>query len=266
MRYLMLMLSIAVSGPLSAADNDRGIFDAVLTFGSDTAVDTGRAVTAPLRWEGEDWLVFGGCAAVVGVSMATYDSHVRDNAQQDRSANSDRYSKYANTMGTIWSLGVLAGSATYGWVADDERALHAARDGLEASIIASVVICPVVKFAVGRERPRQDQDGSDDFRPFSGNSSFPSGHTTQAFTIATVVARTWSDQWYVGALAYGVAASVGLARINDNSHYLSDVLAGAALGTAVGWAVVGWNHERSNVRIEPMAGLGFGGVHVEWMF
>jgi membrane-associated phospholipid phosphatase len=262
----LFLIAWSLAGTAWAVDGNDGFLSSIYDFGNDTVVDAGRTVIAPLSWDGGDWLLFGGCAAAIGVSAITADHDIRIEAQENRNQHGDRYATYANTMGTVWSLGVLAGSAGYGWIADDAQARHAARDGLEATIIASVLIGPIVKWSVGRQRPDQDTDGADDFHHFSGNSSFPSGHATQAFAIATVMARTWSDQWYVAALAYGVAASVGYARINDNQHYLSDVIAGAALGTAVGWAVVGWNQDRRGLRVEPMAGVGFGGVRVAWVF
>lgn len=64
------------------------------------------------------------------------------------------------------------------------------------------------------------------------NLSFPSGHTTTAFAFASVVAA--EHEWYWGVASYSLATYVGLSRINDNAHYLHDVVAGAAIGTVFG--------------------------------
>lgn len=64
-----------------------------------------------------------------------------------------------------------------------------------------------------------------------GSSSFPSGHTTQAFTAATFMHKEFGHKsiWYsIGA--FGAASSVGACRILNNAHWVSDVLVGAALG------------------------------------
>ncbi|HEY9008786.1 phosphatase PAP2 family protein [Ohtaekwangia sp.] len=65
----------------------------------------------------------------------------------------------------------------------------------------------------------------------SNNFSFPSGHTAQAFATATFMAKEYGDEsiWYsVGA--YTMATTVGVMRILNNRHWISDVLAGAGIG------------------------------------
>ncbi|TDB68898.1 phosphatase PAP2 family protein [Arundinibacter roseus] len=65
----------------------------------------------------------------------------------------------------------------------------------------------------------------------SGFDAFPSGHTTAAFTSATLLHKEYGHRsmWYsVGG--YAVASSVGALRIMKNEHWLSDVLFGAGVG------------------------------------
>ncbi len=78
-----------------------------------------------------------------------------------------------------------------------------------------------LKRAVGRERPNQ-----------SNHHSFPSGHTSHSFTVAAISHELLGGQ--IGYTAYGLAVVVALSRIHDNKHYLSDVIAGGALGTVIG--------------------------------
>ena len=61
---------------------------------------------------------------------------------------------------------------------------------------------------------------------------FPSGHTITAFCFAPVVTRYWG--WGAGVPAYLLATLTGLARVEGSHHYLSDVIAGAALGVIIG--------------------------------
>ncbi len=69
-------------------------------------------------------------------------------------------------------------------------------------------------------------------RPDSGNpTSFPSGHTAQAFAAATFMAKEYGGKnvWYsIGA--YSMATTVGIMRVLNNRHWMSDVLVGAGIG------------------------------------
>lgn len=74
-----------------------------------------------------------------------------------------------------------------------------------------------------------DEERPDD----SGNDSFPSGHTSLAFSSATTLYRRYG--WQVGFPAYAVATLTGVARERARKHNWYDVVAGAALGTASSW-------------------------------
>lgn len=89
----------------------------------------------------------------------------------------------------------------------------------------------IIKLAVGRERPDQ-----------SDNMSFPSGHTTTAFSVAMsagMVAhmRGYKSEPYVWAAGFALATTTGYLRIAANKHWLTDTLGGALLGTAFGLTV-----------------------------
>jgi membrane-associated phospholipid phosphatase len=73
-------------------------------------------------------------------------------------------------------------------------------------------------------------------RPNGSTFSFPSGHATTAFAFSSVVAMEHSLPW--GIAANAMAAFVGFSRINDNAHYLHDVIAGATIGAMYGVGVV----------------------------
>lgn len=68
-------------------------------------------------------------------------------------------------------------------------------------------------------------------RPDGAPYSFPSGHTANVFAGATMLSMEYgNDNKWVPYVAYGVASSVGIMRIANNRHYISDVLFGAGLG------------------------------------
>lgn len=113
----------------------------------------------------------------------------------------------------------------------------------EGSVVASAIVTGVLKRTFGRARPYvvHDSDASDfsvGGRTHGGEDyrSFPSGHATQAFAAATAVMletrRRAPDQLHtVTPIAYGIATLAGGARVYHDKHWLSDVLAGAVIGT-----------------------------------
>lgn len=113
--------------------------------------------------------------------------------------------------------------------------------------LMTAVMTQGLKFAVGRTRP----DGS--------RYSFPSGHTSATFATATVLQRHYG--WKVGIPAYAVAAYVGGSRLQENRHYLSDVMFGAALGVVAGrTTTIGIG--RTKFAMSPIAAPGGGGVGI----
>lgn len=108
---------------------------------------------------------------------------------------------------------------------------------------ATVVI---LKRLVGEERP----DGGD-------NLSFPSGHSATAFAFAAVVGI--EHEWYWSVPAYTLATIVAASRINDNVHYLHDVVAGAAIGISYAYGLKALQDKENsgNMSFLPMEGGGY---------
>jgi undecaprenyl-diphosphatase len=91
-----------------------------------------------------------------------------------------------------------------------------------------IVVVLIVKILVQRKRPEGDWGGI--YRSTDPHS-FPSGHAARAFLIA-VIASALAPPW-LALLLWLWAPLVALARAAMGVHYLSDVVAGAALGIAV---------------------------------
>jgi membrane-associated phospholipid phosphatase len=139
------------------------------------------------------------------------------------------------------SLGILA----VGKLAGDQR-LAALGSDLVRSLIVSGSITQVLKLATHRERP----DGS-------SQMSFPSGHASASFAMATVAQGRYGPR--VGVPAYCVAAWIAASRLNENKHYLSDVIFGAAVGIAAGRGVnLGHGSKRMTVAPQVVPGGGAG--------
>ena len=170
-------------------------------------------------------------AAVVlgGIALAgAFDEPVGRDLQQDRSRFGDGLASGVRRLGeppvfvTVPVAIVAAGLLTR------RPALRRGGERIAVSLALAGVLAASSKFAVGRWRPDQTTETAH-FRPFSGADAFPSGHATMAFALATCLADEIGRPWATAALM-AVATGTAWSRLNDNKHWLSDVVAGAALG------------------------------------
>jgi hypothetical protein len=215
-------------------------------------VDLRDVLGAPLAWKAPQWERFSLAVAGVGVA-ALLDGRVRDSEQHDHNHLADQVAKDFEPLGSGGAWVVLGTFYLEGVLGSDSKARSVGEDGLIASLIAGGIVTPALKYIAGRSRPR-DTTQTFDFKTFGGGSSFPSGHTTEAFAVASVIATEYDAGWVKG-VAYGSAALVGFARIHHQAHFLSDVTAGALIGTAVGRAVVHRNaEERRRFQVAPLVG------------
>src|SRR6185437_10633243 len=106
--------------------------------------------------------------------------------------------------------------------------------------IDSAIVEGVLKGVTQRARPL---DGAERGEIIDGGSSFPSGHSTQAWPVATVIANDYQHRRAVQIAAYGIASAVTVARFTEHKHYLTDVVAGSALGFAIGRFVYKAHHQ-----------------------
>lgn len=121
------------------------------------------------------------------------------------------------------------------------------------SFVAASLVTEGLKAGVPRVRP----DGSD-------SHSFPSGHTSRSFAAATSLMRRQGSQ--VGLPALGVAGMVGVARVEGDRHYWSDVGVGAALGVAAGCLFTSEPEESDTVVVRAWGGGRGGGFNVQFRF
>lgn len=180
-----------------------------------------RAGSVMRWWEGA--AVFG------GVAVATlFDEGVQHSLQEARSRSSDDVASVVRRLGqpevfvTIPAVFFLTGMLSR------RPPLRHAATRIAASLAVTGVLVTATKFTVGRQRPSQGEE-PDILKPFSGSDAFPSGHASMAFALATSIADEIRRPWATVVL---MTAATGTAwsRLNDNAHWLSDVLAGAALG------------------------------------
>lgn len=221
--------------------------------------DIKATFTAPAHWDTCDWLIVGGVAAGIG-TVAVFDEDIQRAVQRNRNGTLDDIFSNVQGFGNEYAPGVIGAFYLGGMVFDDPQAKSVALDAASASIISSGLILYPLKYTVGRARPGSNL-GAYHFEPFSGHDSFPSGHTTEAFTLATVISEHYHSIW-IDIGCYGIASAVGYARLEQNDHWASDVLAGAAIGTFVGHLVVHMNHNRWGVAVQPIISREMNGVEV----
>jgi membrane-associated phospholipid phosphatase len=177
-----------------------------------------------------------GTAALIATDQQTGD----EVAESTRPLHASRFISYA---GSIYGVGAV--TATFylaGRSAHNERARETGLLGAEA-LIDSAIIATTVKEITQRTRPTGGVSRSDFF---DGGSSFPSGHSIEAWSLATVIANEYHDHKAVQLAAYGVATAVSVSRFTGRNHYLSDVLVGSALGYGIGRYVYHAHHRKTS--------------------
>ena len=104
-----------------------------------------------------------------------------------------------------------------------ETAIKAAAYSLGASI--------ATRYVMGRSRPTDGLGNTHfgGFRSGAWQSGFPSNHVAVAFALATPFAQQHDMPWL-----YGVAAATAFGRVQKRQHWVSDTVAGAAMGYAIG--------------------------------
>ncbi|MCA0431598.1 MAG: phosphatase PAP2 family protein [Bacteroidetes bacterium] len=130
------------------------------------------------------------------------------------------------TVGGIWINGYLK--------KDYELKRNAFKSA--SSIGLALAVASGLKYVVNRTRPYNDYPNEIIKRDDAGPYSFPSGHTTAAFSTATALSLTYK-KWEVIVPSILYAGFVGYSRMRLGMHYPSDVLGGAVIGVGSGFLV-----------------------------
>jgi membrane-associated phospholipid phosphatase len=236
----------------------RGLAEPVEVESSWTAgqILEGAAYTlaGPFELQAADLWVLA--PATVGTAAAV---HYDVSAQEwihgdlpDPSLGKRRLSYYGSYLGEGYvSVGVFGAMGIVGLLDHDRRAQRTCLEGLEA-VLATGVTTRILKLAVREPRP-SDATTVQVFSPnWRHSDSFPSGHTAVAFASATVLSGEYPG---FAPLFYALATYVGIARVQQNTHWVSDVVAGAAIGWISGVSALRANRKFS---IAPLAQSGSG--------
>jgi membrane-associated phospholipid phosphatase len=207
-------------------------------------------------WNG--WhLLFLAAGAGTTAIVHEFDPDIREAFQPER--------PFGKTFDDVMNWGfhpfVLAGATAlaFGAFKGFGKGVGAEKSALTAgTMFEALAITETLTFGLQLATHRGRPDGSN-------SRSFPSGHTSGVFALATV-AEVYYGPW-VGIPSYMLASLVGVSRIDGNKHAASDVVAGAVLGTLIGLGTAKWHKkEFSNFFVTPVIGDGQTGVAVTHSF
>lgn len=222
-----------------------------------------QGATKPFHMTKKDWVNLGKFGVITG-GLAFTDLPVQKFVTRltDRNPGLEKSSTYVTNFGGVYELYVLGGIGVYGYLFKNEKMKTTTYLATQA-YLTSTVFHSALKFITGRQRPyltdsTRVQNLPTFYGPFykspkdaSGKkifSSFPSGHTALAFAAATVYAMEYKDKLWVPLLAYSSASLIGLSRITENKHWVTDVFVGAALGYLTGKQVVNNYHRYAKIK------------------
>jgi len=200
--------------------------------------DTRNLLFSPASWGSKQWITLG---VVVGAGALAYsqDADIQAFFADHQSHATGNISKYIfEPFGNgKFSPVIIGGLYLGGFLAKDKRLAGTSLAAAKALFVSSV-FTQAIKQITHRHRPFQDEipDRADWDGPFSKTSfnSFPSGHATAAFSLATVFAFEYRKTVWIPCLAYTLATGTAISRLYDNKHWASDVVIGSAIGFFTG--------------------------------
>ena len=222
--------------------------------------DSRDIVIAPVRWNKYQWIAFSG-VTVITAFLFTQDASIQRITQNNQTHFLDVAAKSGlERLGSgVYSLPAMALLYGVGAIRKDDKEKYTALKGIEAYALGFVA-AQVLKQLTHRDRPYMDNppDPFQWYGPFHAPSysSFPSGHSTVAFAIATVVATSYSKTIWIPIVCYTFAGLTALSRVYQNDHWFSDIFVGSALGFAIGKTIM--NNQMKKLKIIPVSPNGMG--------
>ncbi len=227
-----------------------------------TLKSSGRVAASPLKFKLLDWAYAGAAAGAIAISF-TQDEYIHTKLRGRGNAALKGLATYAGEpfgnpyITTGSALGLYLIGKGFGKDEVAEPALLAFQ-----SIAISGTSAFLFKMLFHRQRPREGVEANPNvwYGPsfHDDNLSFPSGHTTIAFSIASSLSTYYKDRKGVGIALYSLATITGWSRIHDNEHWFSDVVAGAILGYFVGHTVASPGLYKWSVLPNPAGGMSIG--------
>ena len=196
-------------------------------------------------------------AALLGLTAGAMalDQSVRHVLRRDSQRLPGVLVRTGDLFGNVRYVGPAILAGVLGGVVVSDTGIEKVSTRVLETTVLSGLSALALKSVIGRRRPDVAPNTAFSFRPFAfkGNS-LPSGHTAIAFAVATSLASETKDHWS-DALFYGASTLTAFARINDDKHWLSDTVLGAAVGIVAARLVQRWN--RKSPAGTPVVSLSF---------
>ena len=210
----------------------------------------GRGAFIPFNMDRNALLKIVAASSVAVVFFAN-DREIMDFAQKNDAQFVDKLAYVGEAIGSEWGLGAVGAGYVLGVVLKNNEVKSLAIMATKAMLVSGLAT-QAIKHAVDRTRPKNSDDP---YNYGQGGRSFPSGHTTQAFALATVIAESTKDQGLViPVIAYTAAAIAGWSRVNDQAHWASDVVIGGLIGHLTAKAVMNSKLAEKGFMIVPEVG------------
>lgn len=230
----------------NARHEDKLNKEFLIKFGKDFK----KTLFSPKDWNDKDFLTFSAVLGT-GVLLYSFDQEIHDWIKDQRSSASDDVSEVLSNFGHgVFLTGLIAALYASGELSDNNSLRKTALLSLESFVTSGVIVIGL-KFIGGRARPKTGES-KDTFHFFSTKSSynsFPSGHATSAFAVATTIADQ-SENAFIDISAYSLAALAALSRVHDNKHWFSDVFFGSAIGYFVAKKICSLNRSQNSPKLE----------------
>lgn len=269
----ILLLSFQQFSIASSQSDDSDVFS-VLTDDFESAFDDlGFIVNDIADFDGRSAMRLGGVvvgtAALIPADMPLYN-YIEGNKIED--SGTEEFLEVLDNFGTIpVADGLAVGIYLTGLVAQDEAIRTTGRLLVETLILSGFTTI-TTRMMIGRSRPYNNM-GNGTFKPFTLDyfyHSFPSGHITISFAMATLLSHR-IDTWWAYSGLYSLAAINTVSRLYFAAHWASDTFISAAIGTLSAMAVLkAYNHSVGNDTDNFDKGLDFGisplGVQLRYRF
>ena len=172
------------------------------------------------------------CLSQSGIFGQNWDIDLLRHINLDRNKSLDGAFRFVTNSAGPVAFGVPVIICGTGFIKHDSLIVRNSLN-IGSALVVTVIITTVAKYTVNRTRPFIKYPYIEK-EAAGGSPSFPSGHTSEAFALATSISLTY-PKWYVIAPSFIWAGAVGYSRMDLGVHYPSDVLAGAVLGAGCAW-------------------------------
>jgi len=212
--------------------------------------------TAPFKFKTKEWLITGAAAGITaGLIIVDEDVDRWARVQKQNHNWINKSSPFITKFGDTYGFYSVAAGALLSSAFKNEKGVKTCLLASQAMITSGLWV-HLIKLLTCRERPKAayiiskseggkwygpfaiyDQDSAIK-KPYSAFDAFPSGHTAVAFSIATVFASQYNDKKVIPVLCYSAATMVGISRMTEHEHWVSDVFVGGLIGYLCGRQVV----------------------------